>query len=69
MNNLIDHSDLCNVTDIARRYGVDRKTVYNWLKDGMAPLGVTICGQHFFFISALESFNPPKRGRKAKVRH
>lgn len=69
MNIAPDYKDLCSVTDVAAKYHVDRKTVYNWLKCGTAPLGVTICGKHYFFKSALANFQPPTRGRKPRVSH
>jgi hypothetical protein len=61
---LVDISDLVTVTDIGKKYGVDRKTIYNWLARGVAPENVTICGVHYFFRSALRDFKPPARGRK-----
>lgn len=64
MNSKIDYSDLASVSEVAEMYRRDRKTIYNWLRDGVAPLGVTICGRHYFFKSALKDFHPPKRQKR-----
>lgn len=60
----MDINDLTTVTEVARMYRVDRKTVYNWLSRGVAPANVSICGVHYFVKSKLASFQPPIRGRK-----
>ncbi len=59
---------LRTVSHVAGRFGVDRKTVYNWISRGTAPEHVTIQGVHYFPESALTSFTPSTRG-KPHARH
>lgn len=66
---IVDIDDLASVAKTAKRFGVDRRTIYAWLKMGHAPLGVTVCGKPYFFKSAFDQFVPPTRGRKPNARH
>lgn len=59
-----NYNDLLTIDQIAYELRVTRRTVHNWLKAGVAPLGVTIQKKHYFFKSALKHFQKPGQGKR-----
>ena len=43
-------------SDVAKRYGVTRTTVYRWVKEGRIPEPVDIAGTPLWKISDLDRF-------------
>jgi Helix-turn-helix domain len=62
----LDFSDFMTVSQVAKLYEVDRKTVYNWINRGVAAKHQEICGVYYFYRSALADWKPPLKGRKRK---
>lgn len=60
---LLETDDLLTAAEFARTKGVTRKTVYNWLAQGIAPASIIAFGIHLFNRTDVESFVPPSRGK------
>jgi len=58
--------DFLTPDELAKLKGVDRRTIYNWIRLDIAPPYVEFGGRRWFYKEVAEQYNPPKRGRKSK---
>lgn len=68
-----DQSKFCTVPEAAEKFGVDRKTMYRWVKSGKIPSLVTPGGHHRILCSEIDSilekniFSKETPPRKKKI--
>jgi hypothetical protein len=55
-------NDLMTIAELAALKKVQPRTVFLWLKKGIAPANKRLGDRTFFIRSAAEAFTPPKRG-------
>jgi predicted site-specific integrase-resolvase len=56
--------DFYNAEELAKLKGVHVKSVYRWIRAGVAPPYETFAGMYWFHKKQAEAWQQPKAGRK-----
>ncbi len=56
--------DFLSVSQLAEQKNVTTRTVYSWIREGIAPAYEREAGRYWFHKQSATDFVPPKRGRK-----
>lgn len=56
--------DFYPASEFASMKGRSLKSVYRWVKQGIAPDFENIGGMYFFYKTPADKWEPPQRGRK-----
>ncbi len=62
----LNNQDYYTVAEFSGMQGVHKKTVYRWVREGIAPAHEMIGKMYWFEKKAAEAWQKPKTGRKRK---